>query len=87
MKKIISMFVAALLLFSVDASAQCSCGANGGMKREPVKMILDADFGSSTDDFRVSLLTVKVRTMPAWWTSSTPTMVILTFLLVWSVTV
>ncbi len=44
------MFVAALLIFSVDASAQCSCGANGGMKREPVKMILDADFGSSTDD-------------------------------------
>ena len=50
MKKIFSMCVAALMLVCVDASAQCSCGANGGMKREPVKMILDADFGSSTDD-------------------------------------
>ena len=50
MKKILSMFVMALFLFSMDASAQCSCNANGGMKREPVKMILDADFGSSTDD-------------------------------------
>ena len=51
MKKIFSMLVATLLLFSMEASAQCSCSANnGGMKREPVKMILDADFGSSTDD-------------------------------------
>ena len=50
MKKIFSMIVAALLLLSTEASAQCSCGGNGGMKREPVKMILDADFGSSTDD-------------------------------------
>ena len=52
MKKNFSMLVLALLcLFTLDASAQCCCGGAKGMqKRQPVQMILDADFGSSTDD-------------------------------------
>ena len=50
MKKNFSMFVVALMcLFALDASAQCPFGA-GMQKRQPVNMILDADFGSSTDD-------------------------------------
>ena len=53
MKKIPTVFIVAFLCFvSIGASAQCSCcvGAEGGQKRQPVQMILDADFGSSTDD-------------------------------------
>ena len=52
-KKFTVLVVALMCLFALDASAQCSCcaGGNGGMqKRQPVQMILDADFGSSTDD-------------------------------------
>lgn len=51
MKKNFLMLAMALVCFFAEANAQCTCaGANGGMKRQPVNMILDADFGSSTDD-------------------------------------
>ena len=50
MKKNFSMLVVALMcFFAVDASAQCPL-SSGFQKRQPVNMILDADFGSSTDD-------------------------------------
>lgn len=52
MKKYLVLFISVLFCsFALEASAQCSpstCCKK--MKREPVKMILDADFGSSTDD-------------------------------------
>lgn len=51
MKKNFLMLAVALMCFFADVNAQCCCcGGNGGMKRQPVNMILDADFGSSTDD-------------------------------------
>ncbi len=51
MRKNFSMLVVALLcFFAMDANAQCPFGAGGFQKRQPVNMILDADFGSSTDD-------------------------------------
>ncbi|MBR0046365.1 MAG: nucleoside hydrolase [Bacteroidaceae bacterium] len=51
MRKNFSMLVVALMcFFAVDANAQCPMGAAGFQKRQPVNMILDADFGSSTDD-------------------------------------
>ena len=51
-KKNFLMLAVALVCFFADANAQCCCadGNGGGMKRQPVNMILDADFGSSTDD-------------------------------------
>ena len=52
MKKNFLMLAVALMCFFADLNAQCNCagGNGGGVKRQPVNMILDADFGSSTDD-------------------------------------
>ena len=50
MRKFFLMLAVALMCCWADAKAQCNCGGHGGMKRQPVNMILDADFGSSTDD-------------------------------------
>ena len=51
MRKKMFLIVAALLSFvALDTAAQCAgCSCKGG-KAEPVNIILDADFGSSTDD-------------------------------------
>ncbi len=56
-KNFIMIFMALATLFTMEASAQnCSAQAKGCKQkaccqmRQPVKMILDADFGSSTDD-------------------------------------
>ena len=51
MRKKMFLIVAALLGFvALDTAAQCAgCSCKGG-KSEPVNIILDADFGSSTDD-------------------------------------
>ena len=52
MKKKFFMLAVALMCFLAEMNAQCCCaGCNDGCtKRQPVNMILDADFGSSTDD-------------------------------------
>ena len=52
MKKNFLLLAVALMCYVADVSAQCCCGDNhsAGMKHQPIIMILDADFGSSTDD-------------------------------------
>ena len=50
MKKNFWMLAMALMCCFADVNAQCCCCGGGAQRREPVQMILDADFGSSTDD-------------------------------------
>ena len=54
MKKNLSVFVMLFSLITLNVNAQCCyCNGNGlinGKRNAPVKMILDSDFGSSTDD-------------------------------------